>query len=148
MGLPWSSLAQKIQSKFLRAAPPQDLLPLTCCLTPSSYCATRRNFHIEVPSKSQYLHSFSFVLVKFKHGRRCIRVIETFFRLRCSNILCLPRFFVPCDIQTFPGSAKKDKYLRSSLFVMMMILMRRTVILMILIHSSRRDDKWSQISSL
>ena len=48
-------------------------------------------------------------------------MIETFFRLRCSNILCLPRFFVPCDIQTFPGSAKKDKYLRPSLFVLMMM---------------------------
>ena len=132
---------------------PSDMLPhplLILCYAPQ--------FSYRGPVKESVFALLShwdvfliFVLVKFKHGRRCIRVIETFFRLRCSNILCLPRFFVPCDIQTFPGSAKKDKYLRSSLFVMMMILMRRTVILMILlilIHSSRRDDKWSQISSL
>ena len=33
-----------------------------------------------------------FVFVKFKHATQCIRMIETFFRLRCSNILCLQSF--------------------------------------------------------
>ena len=64
-----------------------------------------------------------FVFVKFKHATQCIRMIETFFRLRCSNILCLQSFFVLRDIQTFPGIAKKDKYLRPSLFAWMKMRM-------------------------
>ena len=57
-------------------------------------------------------------------------MIETFFRLRCSNILCLQSFFVLRDIQTFPGIAKKDKYLRHSLFAWMK--MRMTVMVSVI----------------
>ena len=39
-------------------------------------------------------------------------------------------FFVLRDIQTFPGIAKKDKYLRPSLFAWMM--MRMTVIVSVI----------------
>ena len=149
VGLPQRSPAQKIQSKFLRRDPPLAGFAPWHAASPS-YCAAAQFSYWDPVKESVFALlsywdvSLVFVLAKFKQTchRRCIRMIETFFRLRCSNILCLPRFFVPCDIQTFPGSAKKDKYLRPSLFVLMMMMMKMsmkitklTMMMMILVSS-------------
>ena len=126
---------------------PGRICSLTCCLTLilcfvplHTIFILRSRQRVSICTTFILDPSSIFVFVKFKHATLCIRMIETFFRLRCSNIRCLPRFFVPCDIQTFPGSAKKDKYLRPSLFVLMMMMMG--------IWTPKRGDERVRISSL
>ena len=115
------------RNSFPALLPPDNLLVL---------CATAAIFILGSCQRVSICTTFIldpssiFVFVKFKHATQCIRMIETFFRLRCSNILCLQSFFVLRDIQTFPGIAKKDKYLRPSLFAWMM--MRMTVMVSVI----------------